>query len=112
MASTLFQMLESNFGIKTSYNINPLVTQVQTTLTRLLSYNPNRVGLVMVNNGAANIYVSPVNTVTVGNGLILVPGGGGITFIWDDDFEIVALEYFGIADGVASNIFIMEVISI
>lgn len=112
MTTTLYQMLQSNFGIATSYNINPIVNQVQTTLTKLLSYNPNRVGLVMMNNGAVNVYASPLNTVTVGNGLILVPGGGGISLVWDHDFELVTLEYFGIADGAASNIFILEVVSI
>lgn len=112
MAITLYDMLKANFGISTSYNINPLVTQVQTTLTKLLSYNPNRVGLVIVNNGAVSIYISPLNTVTVGQGVILVAGGGSVTFVWEHDFELVTLEYFGMADGAAANIFIMEVVSI
>jgi len=112
MTTTLYQMLESNFGIKTSYNINPVVAQVQTTLTKLLSYNPNRVGLIMINNGAVNITISPLNTVIVGNGIILVANGGGISFIWDEDFELLAGEFFARADGAAANIFIMEVVSI
>lgn len=112
MAIILYDMLKANFGVSTTYNINPIVGQVLTSVTKILSYNPNRLGLVIVNNGAVSIYISPVNIVTVGSGLILVPGGGSITFKWDVDFELVSLEYFGIADGAASNIFIMEVVSI
>lgn len=112
MTTTLYQMLEANFGLKTSYHINPLVAQVQIALTKLLSYNPNRIGLIMVNNGAVSITVSPVNTVTVGNGIILVPNGGSISFKWDIDFELLAGEFFGRADGAASNIYILEVVSI
>lgn len=112
MTTTLYQLLEAHFGIKTSYNVNPIVAQVQTTLTKLLSYNPNRVGLIFVNNGAVNITISPLNTVVVGNGIILVANGGGISFTWDEDFEFLAGEFFGMADGAASNIFIMEIISV
>ncbi len=109
MTRTLNELLEAHFGLKTSYRINPEVTQVETTVTKVLSYNPNRLGLVIVNNGTANIFLSPLNTVTLGNGIRLVPAGGSITLKWDVDFELVSSEFFGIADGAASAIYLIEI---
>lgn len=109
MSKTLYDLLQAHFGIKTSYHVNPEVTQVKVTVTKIVSHNPNRLGLVIVNNGTANIFVSPLNTVTVGNGIRLVPAGGSVIFKWDVDFELVSSEFFGIADGAASAIFVIEV---
>jgi len=112
MAITLYQLLEANFGMVTSYNLNPLVDQVEITVTKILSHNPNRVGLLIVNAGDVPIDIAPVNTVTVGGGITLTPNGGGISFIWDEDFEFLASEFFAIANGAASRISVTEVISI
>ena len=112
MATSLYQLLESNFGMKTSYNLNPLVNQVQVAVTRILNHNPNRVGLLIVNAGGVPIDIAPVNTVTVGGGITLTANGGGISFIWDEDFEFLAGEFFAIANGAPSNISVTEIISV
>ena len=112
MPTTLYQLLQANFGVNTSRNVNPLVAQVQTTLTKVVSHNPNRVGLLIVNSGANSIYLSPLNTVAVGAGIVLVPNGGGISFVWDEDFEFTTSEFFAFASGGASNILLIEVVVI
>lgn len=109
MTKTLHELLQAHFGIKTSYRLNPEVAQVEITVTKIVSYNPNRLNLLIVNTGTANIHLSPVNTVTVGTGTILVPAGGTAVFVWDEDFELVGNEFFGIADGAASTIYVLEV---
>ena len=112
MISTLYDLIQANFGVKTSYRVNPEVAQVAITVTKIVSTNPNRLGLLIVNSGANRIYLSPLNSVAVGAGIVLVPTGGAASFKWDIDFELVASEFYGIADGVASNIHCIEIISI
>ncbi len=112
MPVTLYQLLQAHYGVKTSYNENPLVAQVAVTVTQILSHNPNRVGLLITNAGANTVYVSPKNTVAVGAGQVLVANGGGISFSWLEDFEFVANEFYAIADGGVSNVNIIEVVSL
>jgi len=109
MTQTLYELIQAHFGVKTSYRVNPEVSQVLTVVTKIVSTNPNRLGLVIVNSGANRIYLSPLNTVALGAGIILVPNGGAASFKWDVDFELVTSEFYGIADGVASNITAIEV---
>lgn len=110
--TTLYDLLEANFGVKTSYNLNPLVAQVQVTVTRILNSNPNRLGLLIINAGAVPIDIAPVNTVAVGAGITLTANGGGISFIWDEDFEFLAGEFYAIANGAPSNISVTEIVSV
>lgn len=112
MISTLYDLIQANFGVKTSYRVNPEVAQVAITVTKIVSTNPNRLGLLIVNSGANRIYLSPLNSVAVGAGIVLVPTGGAASFKWDIDFELVTSEFYGIADGVASNIHCIEIISV
>jgi len=112
MTKTLYELLQTHYGIKTSYRINPEVIRVETTSTKVLSFNPNRLGFVIVNNGGSNIFISPERVTLVGGlytGILLVPNGGTLTMKWDVDFELVSNEYFGLAEGVASNIYALEV---
>ena len=103
MTRTLSELLQTHYGIKTSYRINPETTQVEDTATKVFSYNPNRVGLVLLNTGDANIFLSPQKTVSPGSGILLVPGGGSITLTWDRDFELVSSEFFAIASATESS---------
>ncbi len=112
MTNALYELIQSHFGVKTSYRVNPEVAQVAATVTKIFSTNPNRLGMLIVNSGANRIYLSPLNTVSVGNGIILVPNGGAASFKWDIDFELVTSEMYGIGSGGVSNIHAIEVYTI
>ncbi len=112
MGKTLAELLEEHFGVKTSYNDNPEVTQVEVAVTKVFAYNPNRLGLVLINTSAFPILVGYRNDVSVGNGILLVAGGGSLSLIWNEDFELVASEMFAIADGGAATIYTNETVSI
>ena len=112
MGFTLQQLLETHYGLKTSYNLNPLVTEVGVAAVKILSYNPNRLGLLIMNTSANSISISPKANVTTGTGIILVPAGGAISFKWDTDFELVASEFFGIAGGANSALTTIEIVSL
>jgi len=113
MSKTLYDLLQAHFGIKTSFRVNPITALVGDTATKIFSHNPNRVGLVIVNTGTANFYLSPLNTVTAGVGILVSAGGGGVTFTWDEDFELVSSEIFGICEATESSaIYALEVFTL
>ena len=104
-------LIESQFGVKTSYEINPITGTALTTVTKVLNINPNRLAFIVMNMGASAVYLSPSNTVAVGNGIIILPGGGGVTLVWNEDFNMVGLDWYAIADGANSDIYVMEIVS-
>lgn len=113
MSKTLFELLQAHFGIKTNFRVNPLTVLVEDSATKIFSYNPNRVGFVVVNTGTANLYLSPLNTVTAGGGILLTAGGGSVAFTWDEDFELVSSEFFGICEALEdTGIYALEVFTL
>lgn len=107
----LAHLLEAHYGVKTTYKLNPLVSQAAITVTKVLSYNPNRLGFVFMNVGSNDIYLMPTNKPAAGNGIFISGGGGGVGFVWNEDFELVSSEWFAIAIGGVSNIYVHEVTS-
>jgi len=105
------ELLEKQYGVKTTYSINPEVGQVKTTLTKILSYNPKRVSFVLINLGADFITVAPDPLVSTTRGIYLVPNGGTLSMAWMEDFEMPTLEWFGLADTAACAIFVLEVLT-
>jgi hypothetical protein len=67
---------------------------VGTEIVQLIAYNPKRVGIVIFNNGSANIYIHDNPKNVKEEGLILTPQGT-ITFLkaWGDptDFQLWAV---------------------
>ena len=70
MSRALYDILQANFGVKTTFNINPVVAQVETTVTKILSGNPNRLGYLIINTGTATIFISPNNPACQSNFII------------------------------------------
>lgn len=113
MSKTLYDLLQAHFGIKTGYRVNPETALVDDEATKIFAYNPNRVGLVIVNTGTANFYLSPLNTVIAGVGILLTAGGGSVAFTWDEDFELVSSELFGICEALEdTDIYALEVFTL
>lgn len=105
-------IVQERFGVKTSYNEQPKVTQVETVKTKVLSYNPNRLGLVFVNTGGNNVYLAPSNNVAVGEGILISANGGSISLNILEDFEFASMEFYGISDGAASTCYLVEIVSV
>ena len=112
MAKALAELLHEHFGVKTSYNENPEVAQVEIAATRVFNYNPNRLGFVLINTSAFPIFVGYSADVAVGNGILLVANGGALALVWNEDFELTASQVFAIADGGAATIYSNETVSI
>ena len=112
MGTTNAELLKATFGIETTERVNELVTQCETTLTRLTTNNPNRLSLTFINSGASNIFLSFHTGVAVGVGIRLGANGSSVALTWDRDMSLVTREFYGIASGAASAMEIIEVVSI
>jgi hypothetical protein len=108
MSITLNQLLQGMFGINSTYQINKRTSTVGVTVESIMSNNPNRASFLIVNLSANNLYISPQNDVTATNGIYVAPGGGSAILQWDRDFELPSQEWFAIATGAASAVFILE----
>lgn len=106
----LSDLLLDRFKIKTRTVVNPLVAAVGVAAIPVLLNHPDRVGFVFINLSANIIYISPLPTVLATAGISIPANGGGISLVWDEDFELVSHEWFGIATGAASAVFIAEII--
>lgn len=105
-------LLEKQFGVKTTYNVNPEVDQVAVTKTRILDGNPRRVSFVLINLGGVFITVSPTSDVSLTKGIYLVPNGGSLSMVWTEDFEMPTMEWYAIANGANADIYVLEVLTL
>lgn len=112
MAKNLYEITEKLFGTRTSYQINPLVTKVQNTVTPILKADPTRLSVVIVNLGNVSMYISPDNNVSNAAGVLVAPNGGQVTMIMRDDMELLNQAWYAIANAPNTSIFIITVVSV
>lgn len=105
---SLHDLIERDYGVRTAHSVNPVVTQIETSVTNFLQGNPRRVSFVIVNVGASAIYLTPDNLPSTTRGIYLAPNGGSASVKWQDDFELLTYPWYGIASGAASEIIVIE----
>ena len=110
-AVALHDMLEALFGARTMFRENPENVSMGLTALRVLSSNPMRVGFVAYNLSGNGVYLAPSNLVSSSRGIYLAPNGGGVSLVWDRDFELCSAEWWGIATAAASTIYVLELIN-
>lgn len=77
----------------------------------IVSANPDRVGLVIVNGGAADVFVWLDNTVSLTKGIRLTANGGSVTMTVRDDFTFPAQQWNGISSGAGNAMSVLEEVS-
>jgi hypothetical protein len=110
MARSLQDIIKAQFGVKTQPVDSITNIAVGVTVVQILSANPNRVGLVIQNNGASTIYIKTNRHLAVGTGIRLVANGGGVNLSWDRDFHKVASPFYAIGNVAGGEITISEVV--
>jgi len=93
---TTKELIDKKFGIRTDVVVNPLVSSVGTSVTRLLGNNPNRVAWRIVNLSSNNLYILNDEEVSSSRGIMLYPNGGTASMVWDKDFNTVCWEVYGV----------------
>lgn len=107
---SIYNLIRDEFGIETYERENPITDTVGTTPTRIVPYTPGRVSLLIFNIGSNGLYISPFNTVSTSRGIYLGANGGNASLDWRTDFTLVAHEFFGVGDGGATTIYVLELI--
>lgn len=93
----LFDLIAHRFGFGTEpEGIAPTIS-VGTTVVVAAPAQPRRVVLILVNLGAASIFITPEGVPSSSNGILLAANGGNITLIWDEDFDLLAREWRAVA---------------
>jgi hypothetical protein len=112
MSLTLRDMIQELFAVQTAAKDSVVNVLTTSPPTLVADNNPNRLSLIVSNVGSNLVYMKFDNDVTAPDGILLVPNGGFISFLWDEDFDVVGWGMYGIADGGASQVNVLEIISI
>jgi hypothetical protein len=105
---SLADLLERQFGVRTDYAINPLVADVDIAVTQIFGANPKRLGFMIMNLSANTVYIAPDQQVAAARGIMLVANGGATGLIWNEDFEMVCLPWWGTATANNSAVISIE----
>lgn len=108
VGKTVSDLLTAKFGVRFVSRLNRALSAVGTTVIQVLRQDPSRTGFTIVNLSLNRIYVTPLGVPSSSNGVRVDPNGGSVFLNWEEDGEVVAWEWRGIADGAASNVYILE----
>jgi len=105
---TVDDLLVLRFGANTTPRINDQRTTIGTTAGTLVRQTPYRPSFFVVNLSVNQIWIGPFADVSSAKGVRLGPQGGFVRVLYEEDFSLVADEWFCIADVAASAILIVE----
>lgn len=111
LTKTLQDLLWNSYGIQTALveHREPLINNV--SKKQYIPYNPNRVALVIVNNGGNALYMTTELQTALDDGIALSAYGGSVSFQWDRDFILGCSQWcFNTVVG-TSKLYWLEVIT-
>lgn len=111
MARTVHDLVRERFGTSGFPIVNPTVSTLGTTAGQAARQNPNRLGVLFMNLSLNNMFLGFWPDVSSTKGIRLGANGGFYKSVWFEDFEMPAWEWFGIADGAASALLVVEILS-
>lgn len=82
----------------------------QTSPMSLVHGSGDRVGLIIINLGLNPVNIGLFASITATNGILLAPQGGLVSMTVRDDFTLPSREWWGIATGGTSQLYILEVV--
>lgn len=112
MPATLDDMIRQLFDVQTRAIHNQVSVSNVAPPTLVAKNNPNRLSLILSNPSAQLIYVAFEQDFAVGEGILLVPNGGFVSFLWSEDFNVVGWSMHGIAVAAAGNLNVLEIVSL
>jgi hypothetical protein len=105
--STLRELLREEHGVDTVEVETS--AQAGVAASTLMRQNGNRIGWVLSNLSAANMYLRPNRAPTATVGIPLAPGEWR-SMIYHEDFSLPGLEWQIIASGAAADYYLLELI--
>ena len=86
-------------------------TSIGTTAVLFLRNNPNRLGFTAINLSTANLFILFDSAVSSSRGIFLTPNGGGVNFIWNEDYHWVTYDWYVVASAVTSAFHCTELVT-
>lgn len=106
---SLHTLIDERFGVRTRGVANPDNVQQSTTVGLVLRNNSVRLAATIVNLGTNPVFIVPDNAPSTTRGIRVAPSGGTVTLLWDEDFNMVGMEWTGVTDVGTSDLFVLEV---
>jgi hypothetical protein len=104
----LNDLVSKNFERAVVPFVNREISSIGVAAALALRADPDRLGFVLVNLSANTIHVGPFADVSSTKGIRLPSSGGAIIVDWHEDFEMVGMDWYAIADGAASALITVE----
>ena len=101
-------LLVKLYGARTTQSINPLISSVGTTATKLLTSNPQRVAFVVTNLSTYIMYLKPDPSVSSNSGIVVDASGGSVSLNFRDDLGLVTSEWWIVSAGASSDLLVIE----
>ena len=112
LPATVRDLLARKVGVPVTARTSPVGVAVAPG-NRVLKQDPTRIFFLVVNTGAVPVFLQPaVGTAPQGgsNGVRLEANGGAATTWWEEDGEVTAYEWNGVASAAGGVVFVMEVV--
>lgn len=107
----LSDAIQARFGVKTRPVDNPQNSVLSTTAIDILRQNPDRLAFTVTNLSGIVVFIHSSPAVSSALGYRLGVNGGFISFLADEDFDVVGYEWFAIAASGTPTIFVQEQIA-
>ena len=109
MSKSAIDLLQEEFGTTFEVHENPVTASVGITSVQFLQASGNRLAFVVINLSANVVYIRPKLDATTSIGIRLDPSGGWRSCYYKEDFLLPTMDWFAIATGAASTIYVLEV---
>ncbi len=109
MANTLRDLITARFGVQTELRLDPVTNTVGVTPVVVLTNNPDRLSVLVVNLSAVGVYLKPAPNVSASSGVKLNANGGTFSLLWEEDFHLTGYEWWAIAEAAGASILVVEV---
>lgn len=109
--ATARALVLNRFGAPVNPVVNKSTASIGVAASRLMINDPDRLGFLVVNLSANDLYIMIDAQVSTTRGIKAGPNGGSISVVWFEDFEICAWEWFAVASGAASPVLVIEYLS-
>src|SRR6267142_1657425 len=104
MPRNLAALLEDKFGTKATPFKNRLgVATIGVTPVKIYANDPTRFAFEFFNLSTFNIYLLDDPSVSASKGILAAPTGGSVVLLWEEDFELVAAEWWAVGASAALN---------
>ena len=110
-SETLSELLRDKLGVGSYPRVNPVISSVGVTALEVFRNSDNRIGFYLINLSLNAMYAGPFNNPSSSRGFYIGPNGGSLIADWREDGHLVGFAWFVVADGAASNLLSVELLT-